>query len=163
MNFRAAALAAVLAGAVTIGACGSDPVPPSVPSILAGLAATNADSAPPPTPQPTPGTGAFHGLVLGHGTGPDTMATAPRLQGVKVTAYPHSGWDGQEPVVGAAAAVMTTDGTGAYQSPMLPGGNYIITFVPPTDSEYRGVYVQGNINSTSDVGTWVVILPRKNP
>lgn len=131
--------------------------------ILKGFAAAESNdtiaTVPPPEAPPTPG--AFHGFVLGHGTAPDTMSNAPRLEGVTVTAYPHLGWSGSDPVVGEAAAERTTDAQGAFQFPTLPGGDYIVTFVPPASSTYGNTYVTTTIHSGSDEGNWWVILPFK--
>ena len=75
-------------------------------SILAGLAESQSNdttgTVPPPPTAPTPGS--FKGFVLGPGTGPDTMATAPRLQNVAVTVYPYLGWEGNQPRLGEVVA-----------------------------------------------------------
>lgn len=147
---------------VAAAAC-SDDTTGIEPSILRGLSQGESNdtvgTTPPPPGEATPGS--FHGFVLGPGTGPDTMATAPRLQGVVVTAYPLLGWSGQEPSVGDAAARMTTAANGEFQSPTIAGGEYVVTFVPPANSIYRGVYVTTTIHDGSDGGNWWVILPRK--
>lgn len=133
------------------------------PSVLRGLSQGESNdtvaTTPPPPAEATPGS--FHGYVLGPGTGPDTMATAPRLQGVVVTVYPFLGGSGQEPIVGEAVAAMTTDANGVFQSPTVPGGEYVVTFVPPENSIYRGVYVTTTIHDGSNSGNWWVVLPRK--
>ena len=131
-------------------------------SILAGLAESQSNdttgTVPPPPTASTPGS--FKGFVLGPGTGPDTMATAPRLQNVAVTVYPYLGWEGNEPRLGEVVATMTTNASGEFQSPTLPGGEYLITFVPPAGSIYRGVYVTTTIHAGSSGGNWWVVLPR---
>ena len=131
-------------------------------SILAGLAESQSNdttgTVPPPPSSPTPGS--FKGFVLGPGTGPDTMATAPRLQNVAVTVYPYLGWNGNEPRLGDVVATMTTNASGEFQSPTLPGGEYLITFVPPAGSIYRGVYVTTTIHAGSSNGNWWVVLPK---
>lgn len=133
------------------------------PSILRGLSQGESNdtvgTAPPPPTQATPGS--FRGFVLGPGTGPDTMATAPRLEGIVVTAYRLLGWSGQEPSVSDAIATMTSDAGGTFQSPTIPGGEYVVTFVPPASSIYRGVYVTTTIHAASSDGNWWVVLPRK--
>lgn len=155
-------LTALLLVVVAGAACSDNPTTVS-PSVLRGLSQGESNdtvgTTPPPPTQATPGS--FHGFVLGPGTGPDTMATAPRLQGVVVTAYPRLGYSGQEPKVGEAVATMSTDANGAFQSPTIPGGEYVVTFVPPENSIYRGVYVTTTIYDGSNGGNWWVVLPRK--
>lgn len=152
----------ILGAAVAALACGDTPTDVD-PSIILGLSKAEANdtvtTTPPPPSQASPGS--FHGFVLGPGTGPDTMATAPRLQGIAVTAYPLLGWSGTEPQVGETAASLITDANGAFQSPTIPGGEYVVTFVPPANSIYRGVYVTTTIHEGSDGGNWWIILPRK--
>lgn len=158
-QFRSIVSAAVIIAAI---ACG-DSTTDVDSSILLGLSRAEANdtvtTTPPPPTQPTPG--AFHGFVLGPGTGPDTMATAPRLQGVAVMAYPLLGYSGTQPQVGDVVASMVTDANGAFQSPTIAGGEYVVTFVPPLNSIYRGVYVTTTIHDGSSSGTWWIILPRK--
>lgn len=154
----------VAASLAVITACSETPPTDISGSPLRDLvsAASNdtTGTVPPPPTSPTPG--AFHGFVLGHGTGPDTMATAPRLQNVAITVYPHLGFNGSQPSVGSAVAAMTTNASGEFQSPTLPGGDYVITFVPPDNSEYRGVYVTTTIHAGSSNGNWWVVLALKN-
>lgn len=145
--------------AVFFAACAGDPIAPGG-SVLQGLVAGESNDTsstiPPPT-NPTPGR--FHGFVIGHGTFPDTMATAPRLANVRVTIYPHLGWQGDVPTIGAEAGSVTTDANGAFQAPTLPGGDYVVTFVPPQGSVYGGTYVRTTVHAGSDEGNWWVILP----
>lgn len=148
-------------GIALLGAC-AEKSPTGIDTILRGLSESQSNdttgTVPPPPTNPTPGS--FKGFVLGPGTGPDTMATAPRLQHVAVTVYPHLGWSGSEPRVGAMAASMVTNANGEFASPTLPGGEYVVTFVPPAGSVYRGVYVTTTIHSGSSGGNWWVVLPR---
>lgn len=152
-----------LAALIVAVACADEGPTTPGPTTLMGLVEVESNDTiatqPPPEAPATPG--AFHGFVLGHGTGPDTMATAPRLQGVVVTAYPHLGWNGSNPVVGEASATRTTDANGAFQFPVLPGGEYVVTFVPPASSTYGATFVTTTIHSGSDEGNWWVILPLK--
>ena len=139
----------------------SDPNDPPPVSILSGLSEGQSNDTTTGTPPTQPSPGSIKGYVIGPGTGSDTIGTAPRLAGVAVTVYPHMGWNGQEPVVGTAAATLTTDVNGFFQSPTLEGGDYLVTFVPAAGSEYRGVYVPTTIHAGSATGTWWVILARK--
>ena len=157
---RAALALAVLA--LAAAACSEDGTPPGQPSVLAGMAqgeSNDTTGGPPPTPNPTPGS--FSGYVLGPGTGPDTMATAPRIAGTTVTLYPHTGWKGTEPTVGPAAGTVTTNAEGYFAVGPVPGGEYVVTFVPPTNSIYRSVYVLTTVHQNSNTGTWWVVLPKK--
>ncbi len=156
----AAALLAALAVACS-DATGSENSP------LAGLTQkTAADSVGNPVPgeppAPTPGT--FHGNVLGacasSCTG-DTLATSPRASGVAVKAYKVTGGTASDPTLGSAEATVTTGSDGKFQFPQLSGGEYVVTFTPPSSSAYRGVWVTAHTSDQSDDRPWWVVLPRK--
>jgi hypothetical protein len=159
-------LALVIGAAVAI-ACSDSTEAPFVTtnSPLSGLTkgATN-DSAPaaPGTPV-TAAAGSIHGTVRGQsapGSGPDTMATAPRIANVKVTAYKLVG-DGATATAGEQVAAATTNANGEFTLPTLPSGSYYVTFVPPSDSKYRGQYVFGPVNSQTDRYPWYIVLSNK--
>ena len=164
MLHRASFLLGAVLTSLALTACSSvETTEIEEPNVIAGLAeaaSNDTTSGPPPTPaNPTPGS--FHGYVIGPGTGPDTIATAPRVAGTVITAYPHTGWVGSEPTVGPAAASVTADANGFFQTPTIPGGEYVVTFVPPSSSPFRGVFVMTTIFSGSSTGTWWVLLPFK--
>lgn len=159
----AVAAAIALAGMVSM-ACSDSPTQPAA-SPIAGLAsATTKDSSGTAVPQPpassTPGT--FHGTVIGKSVagGGDTLATAPRLAGVKVTAYPTTNAGAANPTLGAAAASVTTGADGQFALPELPGGAYVVTFTPPAGSGYSGQWVTATAYSGSGVYPWWVVLGR---
>jgi hypothetical protein len=147
-------------------ACGSDDPTGSPSSPLNGLSQTEGrdstgTSVPSPPPNATPGY--FRGTVLGAstpGSGGDTLATAPRVAGVTVTAYPRLSTD-PIPDVGAAVATVVTGADGKFQLPTLPGGEYVVTFTPPTSSIYSGVWVTTTAHSGSSEWPWWVVLPKK--
>jgi hypothetical protein len=156
----------MVAAAVGI-ACSGTPEAPiaSTTSPMSGLlkGLTN-DSAPtsPGTPT-TPSSGVIHGTVRGQavpGSGPDTMATAARVANVKVTAYKLV-VDGTTPTAGEQVGATTTNATGEFALPSLPGGTYLVTFVPPNDSKYRGQYVFGPVNSLTDRYPWYIVLSNR--
>jgi hypothetical protein len=154
--FIAAAVAVIAAAACS----NDDPAAPST-SVLAGLSRGNTNDT--INGQTTPGTttpGSFHGFVIGRGTGLDTIATAPRIVGATITAYPHLGYDGETPRVGAAVGSVLTDANGFFQFPTIPGGNYVVTIKPPTGSEYQGQYATTTISSVSNTGNWWVVLSK---
>jgi hypothetical protein len=161
MYTRIVVSALALAAATLVASCGSDAPTDPQRNVLAGLELAESNdtvpTVPPPQAPPTPGF--IHGFVLGFGTGPDTMATAPRLADVVVTAYPLLGWTGNTPQLGSAVAVRNTDATGHFEFSTLAGGEYVVTFVPPPSSAYRGSYVTTRIHSGSSEGTWWVFLP----
>ena len=117
-------------------ACSDSPTE-SENSPLAGLTQRDAaDSVgnplPPPPANPTPGS--FHGTVLGPsqpGSGNDSLATAPRVAGAVVIAYP------------------------------VTGGTYVVTFTPPANSIYGGVWVTAATSANSNDHPWWVILWKK--
>lgn len=162
----ARALALVVGATVAI-ACSDSTEAPFVTtnSPLAGLlkGVTN-DSAPATSGSSTTATsGTIHGTVRGQavpGSGPDTMATAPRIANVKVTAYKLVG-DGATATAGEQVGATTTNASGEFSLPALPGGSYYVTFVPPSDSKYRGQYVFGPVNSQTDSYPWYIVLSNK--
>lgn len=138
------------------------------PSVLAGLqrAEGNDSTGAPPPPAPnTSAPGYVRGTVLGPsapGAGNDSLNTAPRISGVKVTAYPRVPPTAQDTIgVGPAAATVTTDASGLFQFPTVPGGEYLVTFVPPEGSIYGGVWVTGPIHDKSHEHPWWVVLWKK--
>jgi hypothetical protein len=158
---------AIAAVAALISACASDPASP-VTSPLYGLTpAMVGDSVgnPPPTsPAPEPGVGGqFRGTVVGSESfppGTDTLAAAPRLANVRITVYTQlSG--GALPTVGPIVATMTTGSSGAFDFPSLPGGDYVVAFVPPAGSPYYGIWVTSTAHAASGLFSWWVVLGRR--
>ena len=166
------ALAAVCVASLAI-ACVEKTVTPVDPSPLTGLQraeSTDSTGAPPPDSITAPPTdpaspGSVHGTVLGPsapGAGNDSLNTAPRIAGVKVTAYPRVPPTTQDTIgIGPAAATVTTGTDGKFQLPTLPGGEYLVTFVPPEGSIYGGVWVSTSINDRSDEWPWWIVLWKK--
>lgn len=162
---RSALLVTLLAGVAV--ACSEDsPTQPTL-SPLAGLRSEDArdstGNAPPPPPTGTLSPGTVRGTVLGPsapGAGNDSLETAPRVADVVVTAYPIVAM-GAEPELGPAAGSATTDANGRFQLQSLPGGEYVVTFNPPTSSEYGGVWVTTVIHGGSDEHPWWVVLWKK--
>lgn len=105
------------------------------------------------------------GIVRGVGEGQDTMATAPKLAGVVVTAYKHLGYSGNDVLIGEQVGTATTDENGWYGYFSLLPGSYVVTFTPPANSIYRSIYVThdspGAPPGSTIVHTWVIFLPRK--
>ena len=149
-----------VAAALSAAACSSDgPLAPQPDSPLAGLTSgTSNDTVTTSTPVEPSSPGSFHGVVLGHGTGTDTLNTAPRLAGSIITAYPLLGYDGDTPRLGTSVGSVTAGADGTFQFPTIPGGTYVVTVVPPSGSGYRGTYITGLISNVSNSGTcWVVL------
>jgi hypothetical protein len=151
-------------------ACGdkgaADPVVVTTTSPLAGLQRGQTNDSAPGAPSTPPATssGAIHGTVRGPaapGSGPDTMVTAPRIANVKVTAYTIASNTGGEVAPGDQVATTTTNASGEFQLPTLPGGNYVVTFIPPAESKYRGQYTSGPVNSQTDRYPWYIVLSLK--
>jgi len=145
----------------------SDSTSNSDDSPLAGLAPRTASDSvgnPPPPPPANPTPGSFHGTVLGPslpGAGNDSLATAPRVSGVAVVAYLVTGGSQADPTLGPAAASVTTGADGKFQLPTLSGGEYVVTFTPPANSIYGGVWVTSTTSATSNDHPWWVILWKK--
>lgn len=151
--------ASILAGAV---ACSNaDPSGPEN-NPLAGLTvATRGDSAPNEAPEPDSlGPGHFEGTLYGYDPGPDTLANAVRIEGARVTAYEREEANGQV-VAGDQVASVFTNAQGFFRLPTLPGGSYVVTFVPPASSPYRGGWTSAQAWPHSGDSPWYIMLPRK--
>ena len=157
-------LALALVSALTV-ACSDSPTE-TENSPLAGLAQRDGKDSvgnplPPPPTNPTPGS--FHGTVLGPsapGSVGDTLATAPRISGVVVTAFPITGGTQADPDLGPAEKTATTGADGKFAL-TLAGGDYVVTFTPPASSIYGGVWVTAATSATSNDHPWWVILWKK--
>jgi hypothetical protein len=155
-----------------VGACATEHPTVVKGSPLSGLQRVEADSGggPPPdsagSPAPDPTSpGYVHGTVLGPsapGSGNDSLSTAPRIAGVVVTAISRVAPTASDTIgIGSAVATVTTGADGRFQLPTLPGGEYFVTFVPPANSGYGGVWVSGTINARSSEWAWWVVLWKK--
>lgn len=158
-------LLALTCAVALLTACDDEGLTDANRSPIAGLAqAAGTDSlgnTPPPATDLEDGY--FHGRVLGEsppGVGDDSLETAPRLAGVRVTAYPRTDANDADPALGPAAATVTTDINGDFELPVLEGGAYVVTFTPSTSSEYSGVWVTAVAHSASHEHPWWVVLPR---
>ena len=154
---------AVLAAFLIAAACGDDSTAP-VADPLAGLVnAGRGDTAEAPPNQTTDGPGSFQGFVKGYTPGViDTNSTLVALAEVRVTAYRREGDDAQ-PRAGAAVATTSSNASGAWALPTLPGGEYIVTFVPSEASGYHSGWTIGTAWSQSGVDPWQIHLPKKVP
>jgi hypothetical protein len=168
-SFSTVRIAALVVAVALASAC-SDDTPATEPeesngSVLAGLSIVGRNDTvktPPPTQT---GSGYFRGTVMGPalpGAGNDSLSTSPRLAGVTVTIYPRieSTLSSQIPV-GPAAGSSVTNAQGLFQLPVLPAGEYVVTFVPPAGSVHQGVYAFGPLRSNSGDYPWWVVLPKK--
>jgi hypothetical protein len=164
LNSRRVVAFALIAGLAV--ACSDGPTDTDT-SPLAGLAETEARDSAGNTPTPPTGTltpGYFHGTVLGQappGSGNDSLANMPRISGVVVTAYALLGYSSTGPNLGTTAGTATTGSDGKFQLPTLPGGEYVVTFTPPANSVYRGVWATAYANESSADWPWWVVLPKK--
>jgi hypothetical protein len=168
---RLSGQAFVLILALTSGltvACSDDPSGPES-SPLAGFSQQqgrdSVGNSLPPAPS-VPTAGGFHGTVLApsgsHTPGQDTLATAPRIAGVVVNAYKWQAgsYEGDKPVLGALEQTVTTGADGKFALD-LSGGDYVVSFTPPANSEYGGVYVTASTSANSNQWPWWVILWKK--
>jgi hypothetical protein len=148
--------------AAGVFACAEAAAPP-IQSPLAGLVSIDANDTVPesPAPQPSPTPGSFHGTVRGYEPGPDTLASAVKLPNVKVTAYVRISVSTDSIGTGTVAGSTLTDANGDWQLPTLPGDEYIVTFVPPEGSKYRGVWAIATAHSGSNQSPWFIMLAVK--
>jgi hypothetical protein len=144
-------------------ACADGASSPIVRSPLDGLVEVGSNDSvpgyPPPQPAPTPGT--FHGVVRGYEPGPDSGVAPVKLADVRVTAYERVSMSTDSIGVGTVAASVQSDANGDWQLPTLPGGEYVVTFDPPSGSRYRGVWTVATAYSGSNDFRWFVMLPVK--
>ena len=64
------------------------------------------------------------------------------------------------PVLGPAIATMVTDADGDFETPVLTGGAYVVTFTPAESSGYNGVWVSAVAHSGSHEYPWWIVLPQ---
>ena len=159
---RALILSAVVA---IVAACGSDAVVQPNPSPLAGL--NHSESGDTANVNHSPvgtGPGYFRGTVLGPsapGAGNDSLNTAPRIAGVVVTIYERKLNGADTVAVGDAKGSVTTGADGKFTLPTLPAGEYVVTFVPPSNSGYYGAYAFGPLRENSSDFPWWIVLAKK--
>ena len=129
---------------------------------LAGLAAaTRGDSASGEAPDSSHlGPGFFIGTLYGYEPGPDTLASSVRIEGARVTAYVKAERDGSV-VAGEQVATVLTNAQGFFRLPTLPTGLYVVTFVPPVGSPFRGGWTTAQAWQQSGDMPWHIMLPKK--
>lgn len=165
-RFRGPALAVLFALTSGLAVACSDSTTEPGNDPLAGLAQREGSDSvgnPLPTPPPNPTPGGFHGTVLGPSTpgpGVDTLATAPRISGVVVKAFKVVGGSEAEPELGPVEQSATTGADGKFAL-TLSGGSYVVTFTPPANGIYGGVWVTASTSATSNDWPWWVVLWKK--
>jgi hypothetical protein len=100
------------------------------------------------------------GTLYGYEPAPDTAASAVRIAGARVTAFVREEANGQV-VAGDEVATVLTNAQGFFQLPTLQGGEYVVTFVPPASSPYRGGWTTAFAWQQSGDSPWYIMLPRK--
>lgn len=166
-SLRSTLFAVLAAAAVT--ACAEEKLAPQPGDKLTGFSVgeikDTAVTGGSPSTTNGPGPIQVGGIVKGVGVGSDTMATAPKLEGVVVKAYKHLGYSGNDVRVGDEIGTLTTDANGWFGWFSLPPGNYVVSFTPPASGPFRGTYVtyesQGAPAGTTVAWTWGIFLPRK--
>ena len=159
--------AVACAGDPTTTGGGNSPLAGLKSSVAGDSAGTTPAPTPPPATTPTPGY--VHGTVRAPGAnaqpGQDTLAASIKIAGAIVTAYPRVVQGTDTAGVGPVAAQVTTDADGKFTLPVLPGGEYVITFNPPKSLEgtYGGVWTIGTIHEKSHEFPWWVTLWKKAP
>lgn len=155
----------VLAGMVAVlgalAACGGDGATGPDDGRLSGLSRVEQGDSIPTEPANAPATpGAFHGNVYGYVPGGDTLATRVPLAGVRVTAYESARATDGSVAPGDQVAATVTDAAGAWALPTLPGGEYVVAFVPPAGSGYRGAWAIATAWAHSNDHGWFLMLPK---
>lgn len=114
------------------------------------------------SPPALQGDGFFRGVVKGYSEAdfPDTLKSAKPLANVTVTAYPAKLTD-SDPKLGSPVATITTNATGEFTFPTLPGGLYVVTFMPPSGVEYQSAWTLATAHSQSGDWPWTIMLPMK--
>ena len=155
---------ALLSSALVIACAGSDPSgPPFNP--LAGLEeAGRNDSSTTSGPPNQSTSGFFRGTVYGYepGQGADTLSSAVRLANVAVAAYPRRPSAADPNAVGPLAASTATDVNGEFVLSELRGGEYAVTFTPPSGSRYRAAWTIGFAWEKSGEHPWWVMLAARD-
>ena len=148
-------------GLVIAAACSdSDPAGPEADPLAGLTAATRGDTSSAPPSDSMQGPGHFVGTVYGYEPGVDTLASAVKLPDLRVTAYERVERDGQV-VAGRQVASVLTNAQGYFALPTLPGGGYVVTFVPPPASPYRGGWTTAQAWQHSGDSPWYIMLPRR--
>ena len=162
---RYRALALLTALVFTAAACSDDSSGPDSDPLAGLVAAERGDTAESPPNETPDGPGHFQGLVKGYTPGViDTNSTIVPLADVRVTAYRNENTGvGTPPEAGDAVATTFSNASGAWALPTLPGGEYVVTFVPPASSDYRAGWTVGQAWSGSGAGQWQIHLPKKTP
>ena len=148
--------------AIALVAAGCSDREPAAPESdpLAGLAAaTRGDSAPSQSPDSL-GPGHFVGTLYGYEPDRDSAASAVRIEGARVTAYIREEANDRV-VAGDQVASVLTDAQGDFRLPTLPSDQYVVTFVPPAASPYRGGWTTAQAWQHSGDYPWYIMLPRK--
>ena len=154
------ALAALALLAATSSCSDSGPAAPDSDPLAGLAAATRGDTAEAPPPEAPPSPGHFVGTVYGYEPGTDTLASAVRLRDVRVTAYERA--ETSEGVgAGRQVATVLTNALGFFHLPTLPGGEYVVTFVPPASSPYHGGWTTAGAWQQSGDHPWHIMLPRR--
>ena len=134
-------------------------------SLLVRLASPDSATGPDPVAAPPTGPGFFQGVVAGEGT-PSTERSidvlGPDLPDVRVTVYPLLESSAPAmPQMGAAIDTRVTNAYGEFETAEIPGAKYVVTFVPPNGSIYKGAYWIATAHPHDVPVFWRVVLPKK--
>ena len=126
---------------------------------IASPASCRADSSSVST-APCPG-GHFEGFVTGAVAGTDSSDASNPVANVQVKVFAIQAWRGDVPLLGQVIASTITPADGSWKLPELPAGVYALTFLPPADSKYRGVWTLGTASPASSTHPWRIGLQLK--
>lgn len=160
----------MLALVTTVAACSADVVSPTVDPLAGLQSGEELDISDGFTSPSDPGAMAFHGYVLGaplstNYPGGDSLTTWPRVAGVEITVYAFTGFDSNlRPVAGAKLGSVTSDANGYFRyTSQLADDEYVISFVPPAGSPYRGSFWVYTIKAEWSQRLLGAVLGRNDP
>jgi hypothetical protein len=150
---------------VATSACANHGPEPELPRLEELVRLASPDSGGTGSPPPTPtGPGVFQGVIAGEGEStPERSADAlgPDLPNVRVTVYQIAARTSVGGLrLGQEVATTVSNSFGEFQLPEIPGGEYVVTFVPPDGSAYQGAYWVATAHPNEVPVFWRVVLPK---
>jgi hypothetical protein len=148
-----------------LAACaGSDPSSLTAVDPRAGLTQTTPADSGSGNPPEQLAPGYFRGVIVAPSApgAVDTLVTASPLADVQVVLYQCCKPTSNDSLgVGDRVASTVSDASGHFATPVVPGGRYVVTFVPSPSSGYAGVWAVATAYDKSSIYDWHVVLPNR--